>query len=56
MIEVADGQLAYELAHLTAKLKVRDPAALSRLPRRGEIDTHPLFTVVKGGIADWEVR
>jgi hypothetical protein len=52
-IAVSDGQLAYELAHLGAKLKIRDPAACARLPARPEV--HPLFRVVVGGIEAWEV-
>lgn len=52
-IEVNDGQLAYELAHLRAKLAVRDPAAHGRLPLQPE--AHPLFKVVAGGVEDWEV-
>ena len=52
-IRVNDGQLAYELEHLKAKLSLRDPAALDRLPAKPEV--HPLFKVVSGGIEDWEV-
>ncbi|MBI1174468.1 MAG: DNA lyase [Sideroxydans sp.] len=52
-ITVNDGQLAYELAHLQAKLAVRDPVAGARLP--AEPEAHPLFRVVPGGIEEWEV-
>lgn len=52
-IAVNDGQLAYELAHLQAKLAVRDPAACDGLP--AQPDVHPLFKVIRGGVEDWEV-
>jgi hypothetical protein len=52
-IKVHDGQIAFELRHLGAKLKARDPAALDRLP--AEPETHPLFRVVRGEIEEWEV-
>jgi Pyrimidine dimer DNA glycosylase len=52
-IRVNDGQVAYELQHLRAKLMVRDPTALGKLP--AQPDVHPLFRVVKGEIEDWEV-
>jgi hypothetical protein len=54
-IEVTDGQLAYELAHLKAKLKVRDAAAYERIAAVETPRAHPLFDVVEGGIAEWEV-
>ena len=54
-IAVHDGQVAYELAHLKAKLKARDPAAHERLVASGPPDVHPLFRVIDGGVAEWEV-
>lgn len=54
-MSVTDGQVGYELAHLKAKLKVRDKAAHERLVNAGAPSIHPLFTVVSGGIEDWEV-
>lgn len=53
-IEVAEGQLRYELAHLTAKLKRRAPVVLERL--RGIIvpDPHPCLVAVPGPKASWE--
>lgn len=48
-------QLAYELAHLRAKLAVRDAAALERIIGLNEPEPHPLFVVVSGDIEDWEV-
>jgi hypothetical protein len=53
-IAVTDGQLAYELAHLKAKLKVRDAAAYERIAAVEVPQPHPLFEVVEGGIEEWE--
>lgn len=54
-IPVTMGQLEYEWAHLTAKLGVRSPAWLERFAAVELPEPHPSFTVVAGGIADWEV-
>jgi uncharacterized protein (DUF1501 family) len=54
-IRVTNGQMDYELAHLQAKLKVRDQAAYERLVQTEHPLVHPLFTVVSGEIEDWEV-
>lgn len=53
-LKVNAGQLAYELAHLQAKLAARDPAA-ARLLAGERPDVHPLFRVIEGGIEAWEV-
>lgn len=53
---VTDGQVAYELEHLKAKLKVRDIAAYARLVNEVRPSIHPLFALTEGGIEDWEVR
>ena len=50
---VTSGQLAFEWAHLKAKLRKRDPSAYRRLTSPSP---HPCFTVVPGGIAAWERR
>ncbi|ADE10577.1 pyrimidine dimer DNA glycosylase/endonuclease V [Sideroxydans lithotrophicus] len=54
-IPVTDGQIAYELSHLRAKLEVRDRAALERLPNGEPPSIHPLFKVISGDVEDWEV-
>ncbi|TDN92096.1 pyrimidine dimer DNA glycosylase/endonuclease V [Microbacterium sp. BK668] len=51
-IPVTHGQLAYELAHLRAKVSERDAAWLARLPEVAL--AAPSFTVVDGGIESWE--
>jgi hypothetical protein len=54
MICVTDGQIAYELAHLRAKLKVRDRAAYEKLAHTENPSIHPLFTMGSGEIEAWE--
>ncbi|WP_394551719.1 pyrimidine dimer DNA glycosylase/endonuclease V [Agromyces sp. MMS24-JH15] len=58
-IPVADGQLAYEWAHLVAKLASRSPGRLRELgvddPAAVLPDPHPLFVVVPGPVEAWEV-
>lgn len=53
-IECTEGQLAFERAHLLAKLRVRDPDRSERLERGGALVAHPLFVVRPGGVAEWE--
>ncbi len=52
---VTRGQLAYELAHLRAKLAARDAEAFRGIAEVKEPEPHPLFDVVAGGVEDWEV-
>lgn len=50
-----EGQLRYEREHLLRKLTQRAPdraAVLRRVPRPAQ---HPIFRVVPGGRAEWEV-
>ena len=54
-IRVTDGQVIYELEHLSAKLEKRDRGAYERLEQAEHPVVHPLFRVVSGGIEDWEV-
>ena len=54
-IAVTQGQLAYEWAHLKAKLRVRDPARLVGLEGPSPPEPHPLFHLVPGPVAPWEV-
>jgi len=54
-IVVTRGQLAYEWAHLKAKLLVRAPSWLAGLEPSSHLETHPLFRIVPGPVADWEV-
>jgi hypothetical protein len=54
-IPVTRGQFDYEWAHLMAKLRVRAPSWLADLESPSCRETHPLFQVVPGPIAEWEV-
>lgn len=51
-IPVTDGQLAFELAHLRAKVAARDAVWLPRLPAVAAAG--PSFVVVRGPIEHWE--
>ncbi len=51
---VTRGQLACELAHLRAKLAMRDAVALQRIDEVIEPEPHPLFEVVPGEVEAWE--
>jgi hypothetical protein len=53
-LNVTAGQLDFELRHLKAKLRVRDPKRYRELRLIREITAHPLFTVVAGDIEPWE--
>jgi hypothetical protein len=55
-MQVTCGQMDYELAHLRAKLALRDPATLQRIPVAGSAEPHPLFNVVAGDVEAWEVQ
>lgn len=51
-LPVTDGQLAYEWRWLQSKLEQRSPT----LHGLGSPAPHPLFQVVAGPVADWEVE
>lgn len=53
VIAATDGQLAFEWAHLGAKLERRSPADAERW-REAPPAAHPLFRIVPGPVADWE--
>ena len=53
-LAVTSGQMAYEWAHLMAKLKVRSPT-LHLLRQAIEVpEAHPLFNVRAGEVESWE--
>jgi hypothetical protein len=54
-LAVPSGQLGYEWQHLRDKLSGRSPQWFARLAAIAHPDPHPLFHVVDGGIAEWEV-
>lgn len=53
-IPITRGQLKFEFAHLLGKLKTRAPGVYARLSKVPRVEAHPLFTVVDGGVEDWE--
>jgi hypothetical protein len=54
-LEVTDRQLRHEWEHLLRKLEQRSPEVHVRWRRVVEPDPHPLFVVVPGPVAEWEV-
>lgn len=55
-LRVTRGQLEFEWRHLGRKLKSRAPSVRAQLAAVRRPRPHPLFRVVAGGVADWEVR
>jgi len=55
LIAVAGGQLDYEWVHLKEKLRVRAPSWLAGIQSISRPDPHPLFLIVPGAVAKWEV-
>ncbi len=54
-LPVTRGQLDFEWQHLRAKLEIRDPDRLKQFEGVAHPAAHPLFRVVKGPVAPWEV-
>jgi hypothetical protein len=54
-ISTPSGQLDYEWIHLKEKLLVRAPAWLVGIQDISRPDPHPLFRIVQGTVAEWEV-
>lgn len=54
-ITATRGQLDYEWVHLRNKLRVRAPDVLAGHRDIERPTPHPLFRVVAGAVADWEV-
>lgn len=54
-ISVTSGQLEYELRHLKAKLRVRNPTAYRALMKIHPPEPHPLLVQVRGVVEGWEV-
>lgn len=53
-LTVTRGQLECEWQHLLDKLRIRDPERLIELSKVKRPVPHPLFRVVRGGVAPWE--
>lgn len=54
-MKVTTGQLEYEVKHLLNKLKVRDIRKYEEVKSLLNVDIHPMFELVEGGVASWEV-
>ena len=54
-IDVTVGQLEFEKRHLLAKLKARAPDLYAKYEARGLLAAHPMFRVVDGAVAEWEI-
>jgi hypothetical protein len=54
-LTVTKGQLEYEWLHLTTKLKARAPSWLAQISGVNVPESHPLFRVIEGDIAPWEI-
>jgi len=53
-LTVTVGQLDFEINHLKAKLKKRDPKKWEEIQVITQFDPHPLFTVIRGNVEPWE--
>ena len=53
-IACSDGQVAYEWAHLLAKLRARSPAHRRRWRDIAQPEAHPLFRIRRGPVEPWE--
>lgn len=54
-LSVNKGQLAYEWTHLLKKLKNRNPQRFELFCTQKNFQAHPMFDVIEGKVADWEV-
>jgi hypothetical protein len=55
-IETTQGQLDYEWVHLKGKLRIRTPAWFVKVQTIVSPEAHPLFRIVPGPVAEWEIR
>lgn len=54
-LKVTNGQLDYEVKHLSSKLNLRDLNRYNEFQLIKTYETHPLFEVIEGGIESWEI-
>ncbi|MGA9341827.1 MAG: pyrimidine dimer DNA glycosylase/endonuclease V [Rhodanobacteraceae bacterium] len=54
-IDVTRGQMRHEWDHLVGKLDRRSPEWRASLGNVTRLVPHPIFRVVKGGVAAWEI-
>ena len=53
-VKVSQGQIVFEVDHLTKKLKRRDEKSFNSILKAKKIRLHPMFVPVKGGREPWE--
>jgi hypothetical protein len=53
-LTVTRGQIRYEWIHLQSKIVIRAPHLMESMKSVRRIESHPLFRVVPGVIAEWE--
>jgi len=53
-IKVTKGQLEFEMQHLLKKLEKRDPSKYEEVFSIDHIETHPIFSIIEGGVEEWE--
>jgi hypothetical protein len=54
-ISVTRDQIEHEWEHLKGKLRSRAPDSLKQLENVTRPQTHPLFRVISGPVAEWEI-
>jgi hypothetical protein len=54
-LKVTRGQLKYEWVHLRKKLRKRSPTWHKQVSGSKLLKPHPLFRVVRGRVAEWEI-
>jgi hypothetical protein len=54
LLPVTAGQLRYEMEHLKAKLRQRDPDRYENLLKITKPEPHPMFASIAGDIEEWE--
>lgn len=55
-LSVTKGQMEYEAIHLLKKLQRRDIKKYNELKDLKVFKSHPIFKIIKGKIADWEIQ
>ena len=53
-IPIKEGQVKYEFNHLLKKLKERDYKKYEEIKDLKNIEVHPIFYIIPGGIEEWE--
>jgi hypothetical protein len=53
-LRLTHGQMEFELGHLKAKLKLRDPESYQQISTLTQVGLHPMFDLVDGDVEDWE--